>query len=444
MPATWTAPRTWVAEEVVDQDHLNEQVRDNLLYLKATITVSDDTELTISGGVVTKTQSYHSIDTEGDAASDDLDTINGGTVGDIIAIHANHTDRTVIVKNGTGNIILEGDSSLDDADKHLMLLYDGANWQVLARMLTVPTHKDTHDPEDGGDPLDAAAAAEIAGVQAAGEGSSHSLARADHVHAINHGIANNHILTVDQADAASGEYAKFTADGLESKSKAEQLGDLNVADGADVTGSNAPQAHKDSHDPSDGGDKLDCAAAGEIVGVAAAAEGSAHSFARSDHTHQVQHGIADNHIVTVDDADAASGQYVRLTANGIEGVSDVITITFIIDGAGVEITTGVKGFLEIPFACGITQVTTLGDQTGSIVVDIWKCSYANFDIATHPVDADSITAAAPPTIAAAVKAQDSTLTGWTKAITAGDILAFNVDSVTDIERVTISLKCTKT
>ena len=35
MPATWTAPRTWVAEEIVDQDHLNEQVRDNLLYVKA-------------------------------------------------------------------------------------------------------------------------------------------------------------------------------------------------------------------------------------------------------------------------------------------------------------------------------------------------------------------------------------------------------------------------
>ena len=35
-------------------------------------------------------------------------------------------------------------------------------------------------------------------------------------------------------------------------------------------------AHKDSHDPNDGSDALDCAAAGEIVGVAAAAAAVVH------------------------------------------------------------------------------------------------------------------------------------------------------------------------
>jgi len=119
--------------------------------------------------------------------------------------------------------------------------------------------------------------------------------------------------------------------------------------------------------------------------------------------------------------------------------SNVITITFVIDGGGSAITTGEKGHLEIPFACTITQVTMLADQSGSIVVDIWKDSYANFP----PTDADSITASAPPTISSAQKSQDSTLTGWTTAINAGDILAFNVDSCSTIERVTISLKVTK-
>ena len=82
----------------------------------------------------------------------------------------------------------------------------------------------------------------------------------------------------------------------------------------------------------------------------------------------------------------------------------------------------------------------LADQSGSIVVDIWKKAYATFP----PADGDSITAAAPPTITTAQKSQDSTLTDWTTAITAGDILAFNVDSITAIQRVTISLKVTKT
>jgi len=118
----------------------------------------------------------------------------------------------------------------------------------------------------------------------------------------------------------------------------------------------------------------------------------------------------------------------------------IASISFIIDGGGSAITTGEKGHLEIPFACTINQVTMLADQSGSIVVDIWKDSYANFP----PTDADSITAAAPPTISAAQKSQDGTLTDWTTAITAGDILAFNVDSIATCTRVTISLKVTKT
>ena len=119
--------------------------------------------------------------------------------------------------------------------------------------------------------------------------------------------------------------------------------------------------------------------------------------------------------------------------------TDLATITFIIDGGGEAITTGEKGHLKIPFACTIQQVTMQADRSGSIVVDIWKDTYANFP----PTDADTITASAPPTISSAQKSQDSTLTGWTKAISADDILAFKVDSCATIERVTISLKVVK-
>jgi hypothetical protein len=138
-----------------------------------------------------------------------------------------------------------------------------------------------------------------------------------------------------------------------------------------------------------------------------------------------------------------AGEPAELTthkANASAHHSNVLSLTFIIDGGGSAITTGQKGHLEIPFACTITQVTMLADQSGSIVVDIWKDTYANFP----PTDADSITASAPPTISSAQKSQDATLTDWTTAIAAGDILAFNVDSCTTITRVTISLKVTKT
>ena len=135
-----------------------------------------------------------------------------------------------------------------------------------------------------------------------------------------------------------------------------------------------------------------------------------------------------------------NGQRLTLAAGVPAWADDKVSITFIIDGGGSAITTGEKGHLSIPFACEIEGVVLLADQSGSIVIDIWKDTYANFP----PTDADTITAAAPPTITTAVKSEDTTLTDWTKAIAAGDILAFNVDSATTVTRVTLALKVKKT
>jgi hypothetical protein len=114
-------------------------------------------------------------------------------------------------------------------------------------------------------------------------------------------------------------------------------------------------------------------------------------------------------------------------------------LTFIIDGAGSELTTGIAGDLEIPFACTITAATLLADQTGSVVVDVWKDTYANYP----PTIADTITASAPPTISSGVKSQDTTLTGWTTSIAANSTLRFNVNSVTSITRLTVALTVQK-
>ncbi len=121
------------------------------------------------------------------------------------------------------------------------------------------------------------------------------------------------------------------------------------------------------------------------------------------------------------------------------GLGETVSIVFIIDGGGSAITTGLKGFVPIPFACTITAARLYADQSGSIVIDIFKDTFANYP----PVDADSITASAQPTITTAVKSEDTTLTGWTTTIVAGDILGFNVDSITNHERVTVELEVTK-
>lgn len=130
---------------------------------------------------------------------------------------------------------------------------------------------------------------------------------------------------------------------------------------------------------------------------------------------------------------------------GPTGPSITSAIEFIFDdGTGVALTSGLKGYLEVPFACTIVEATMLGDQSGSVIADIFKCSYANFLPGTHPIAADKITSSTPPTIASGVKAQDATLTSWTVAISAGDILGFNINSASTITRVTLSLKVNRT
>jgi len=109
-----------------------------------------------------------------------------------------------------------------------------------------------------------------------------------------------------------------------------------------------------------------------------------------------------------------------------------------IDGAGSAITTGIKGYITIPFGMTITGWTILADQVGSIVIDVWKDTYANFP----PTVADTIAGSEKPTLSSAQKNQDLTLTTWTTSIAAGDVLGFKVDSVSTVNRVTLILQGT--
>jgi hypothetical protein len=94
------------------------------------LVIGDDSELTISSGAITVTQGYHNVDTESDASSDDLDTINGGATGEIIILRATDSARTVVVKHQTGNIALDGsaDFSLTHAWDRIMLVWHGDVW----------------------------------------------------------------------------------------------------------------------------------------------------------------------------------------------------------------------------------------------------------------------------------------------------------------------------
>jgi hypothetical protein len=178
---SWTLPQTWTTGAVLSKADLDTHVRDNLNFLKTNIALEAAVELTIDTGAVTKTYSHHAIDTEGDAASDDLDTISGGAEGEVILIRPADGARTVVLKHNTGNIwsINGGDITLDDADDYALLVYSGSKWCIIG---------------GGGGAVDTS------------------------------------------GTPADNEYAKFTdANTIEGRSYAELLSDINVEAGADVT-----------------------------------------------------------------------------------------------------------------------------------------------------------------------------------------------------------------
>src|SRR3989339_476053 len=70
------------------------------------------------------------VDTEGATATDNLDTINGGTTGDIIILRSVNSTRDVVLKHGTGNLRLDGsaDKTLDTPSDTITLLRSGNFW----------------------------------------------------------------------------------------------------------------------------------------------------------------------------------------------------------------------------------------------------------------------------------------------------------------------------
>ena len=100
----------------------------NWLQVAATDNDTTGTELTISSGVIEVSTNYHIVDTQSDAASDDLDTINGGKLGQLLTLVVADGARTVVMKDGTGNLKLSGDFSLNGTDDAITLLYTGSEW----------------------------------------------------------------------------------------------------------------------------------------------------------------------------------------------------------------------------------------------------------------------------------------------------------------------------
>lgn len=107
-----------------------------------------------------------------------------------------------------------------------------------------------------------------------------------------------------------------------------------------------------------------------------------------------------------------------------------------IDGGGSAITTGIKGDITIPFAGTISAWYLTADVAGSIVIDVWKDTFANFP----PTVLDTIAGSEKPTLSGVNKNSDTNLTTWTTSVASGDVVRFNVDSAATVTRVNLTIK----
>ncbi|MFC4668926.1 sialate O-acetylesterase [Seohaeicola nanhaiensis] len=91
--------------------------------------------LTIASGAITVTHGAHAINTEAAAASDDLETIGttGIPNGARLTIFPSNDTRTVVAKDGVGNLKLAGDFIMDNFYDSLTLILRDGFWVEVAR-----------------------------------------------------------------------------------------------------------------------------------------------------------------------------------------------------------------------------------------------------------------------------------------------------------------------
>lgn len=137
-----------------------------------------------------------------------------------------------------------------------------------------------------------------------------------------------------------------------------------------------------------------------------------------------------------------ASEYYHLTSNEVVGVR-AVSLSCAIQGNGAVISTGVVpgSDIRIPYAFTVTGWYIMADVSGSIVVDIWKDTFANFP----PTVADTVTGTEKPTLSSAQTNSDTSLTTWSTGVNfaAGDVVRFKVDSATTVTSVVVTLVGTR-
>ena len=91
----------------------------------------------LSSGAFTASTSQHHLDTESNAANDQLDTINGGVDGQFLCLQSSADSKDTWLIDGTGNIKMNVSANfqLNHSSDTALLIYNGALslWCEIAR-----------------------------------------------------------------------------------------------------------------------------------------------------------------------------------------------------------------------------------------------------------------------------------------------------------------------
>lgn len=136
---------------------------------------------------------------------------------------------------------------------------------------------------------------------------------------------------------------------------------------------------------------------------------------------------------------STSGTYPNFTitnSSPVSGSSGTFGLSIVADSA-TGISSGSKGFLQLPYAGVIASYTILSSTSGTIQVDLKKSTYSGFP------STSSITGGNYIALSSTQKNTDSTLTSWTTSFSAGDIMEFSVVAASTLTRINIIVKVTK-
>ena len=134
-----------------------------------------------------------------------------------------------------------------------------------------------------------------------------------------------------------------------------------------------------------------------------------------------------------------SGQKVYVV--GLSTTADLTrTINFVVDAGSAPMSSGIKGEMTLDVSGKIQSWTIIGDQSSQVQFDIKKVDYANFPnyssiCGTEKPQLGDIGAGTTQRIN-----QNTTLSTWNTALTAGDILQFEIVYAINIQRCVVSMK----